>query len=131
MTTDRVGVKRIGQIHVNVKDLARAVVFYRDVLGLRFLFEVPNMAFFECGGVRLMLGVAEKAELEHPASILYYEVTDIGASSAALKSRGVPFEAEPHKVADLGDRDLWLGFFRDSESNVVALMSEVPKAARV
>jgi len=131
MTADSVGVRRIGQIHVNVKDLARAVVFYRDVLGLRFLFEVPNMAFFECGGVRLMLGVAERPEFDHPSSILYYDVAEIGASSEVLKSRGVTFESEPHKVADLGDRDLWLGFFRDPESNVVALMSEVAKAAGV
>jgi methylmalonyl-CoA/ethylmalonyl-CoA epimerase len=131
MTAADVGVRRIGQIHVNVKELARAVAFYRDILGLRFLFEVPNMAFFECGGVRLMLGVAERAEFDHASSILYYDVADIGASSEALKARGVTFETEPHKVADLGDRELWLGFFRDPESNVLALMSEVAKTARV
>ena len=125
MTTDAVNVKRIGQIHVNVKELPRAVTFYRDVLGLRFLFEVPNMAFFECGGVRMMLGVAERPEFDHPASIVYYDVADINGSASVLKERGVTFESEPHKVADLGDRDLWLGFFRDSESNVLALMSEV------
>lgn len=121
------GLDRIGQIAVNVHDLARAVAFYRDVLGMRFLFEVPRMAFFDCSGIRLMLGVAVEERFDHPASIIYYVVPDIGGMADVLKARGVEFESEPHEVADLGDRVLWLAFMRDTESNVLALMSEVPK----
>jgi methylmalonyl-CoA/ethylmalonyl-CoA epimerase len=118
---------RIGQIAINVHDLARATTFYRDVLGMRFLFEVPKMAFFDCGGIRLMLGAAEEPRFDHPASIIYYAVPDIRAAAETLKARGVSFESEPHEVADLGDRVLWLGFFGDPEGNVLGLMSEVLK----
>lgn len=120
-------IRRIGQIAINVHDLARATAFYRDVLGLRFLFEVPKMAFFDCAGQRIMLSVPEQAQFDQPASILYYDVADIQASADALRSRGVVFEQDPHVVADLGDRVLWLAFFRDTEGNVLSLMSEVPK----
>jgi methylmalonyl-CoA/ethylmalonyl-CoA epimerase len=126
------GLSKIGQIAVNVHDLARAVKFYRDVLGMRYLFEAPpKMAFFDCGGLRLMLGEAERSEFDHPASIIYYDVADIKDTAEVLKSRGVTFESDPHLVADLGTRELWLAFFKDTESNMLALMSEVPKAAKV
>jgi catechol 2,3-dioxygenase-like lactoylglutathione lyase family enzyme len=123
--TDQVALDRIGQIAINVKDLARAVRFYRDTLGMRFLFEVPNLAFFDCGGVRLMLGPAEKPEFDHPASVLYYKVADIDATFAALKGRDVRFIDEPHLIAKMPDHDLWMVFFRDSEGNMLGLMSEV------
>ena len=123
--TDQVALDRIGQIAINVKDLARAVRFYRDTLGMRFLFEVPNLAFFDCGGVRLMLGRAEKPEFDHPGSVLYYKVADINATFAALKGRDVDFIDEPHLIARMPDHDLWMVFFRDSEGNTLALMSEV------
>jgi methylmalonyl-CoA/ethylmalonyl-CoA epimerase len=122
---DRVALDRIGQIALNVKDLARAVQFYRDVLGMRFLFEVPNLAFFDCGGVRLMLGKAERPEFDHPGSVLYYKVADINATFAALKGRDVDFIDEPHLIAQMPDHELWMVFFRDSEGNTVGLMSEV------
>jgi methylmalonyl-CoA/ethylmalonyl-CoA epimerase len=116
-------------VHINARDLTRATNFYRDVLGLRFLFEAPGqMSFFECGGVRLMLGVAEKSEFDHPSSILYYNVEDLGAAHAGLVGRGVRFAGEPHKVADLGETELWMAFFRDSEENLMALMNEVARA---
>ena len=118
---------RIAQIAVNVHDLPRATRFYREVLGLRLLFEAPNLAFFECGGVRLMLGRAEKPELDHPGSILYYQVDDIKAAHAELAKRGVKFEDAPHVVAPLGANDLWMTFCRDSEGNLLALTSEVPR----
>jgi methylmalonyl-CoA/ethylmalonyl-CoA epimerase len=118
--------KSIGQISVRAKDLARAVAFYRDSLGLRLLFEAPpQLAFFECGGLRLMLSPPEKPEFDHPGSVLYFRVDDIAAAAATLKGRCVRFEDEPHKVASMGDHDLWMGFFRDSEDNLLALMSEV------
>ena len=123
--TDQVALDRIGQIAINVKDLARAVRFYRDTLGMRFLFEVPNLAFFDCGGVRLMLGAAEKPEFDHPGSVLYYKVADINATFAALTARGADFIDKPHFLARMPDHDLWMVFFRDSEGNTLGLMSEV------
>ena len=116
----------IGQIAINVHDLERAVAFYRDALGLRFLFQPgPAMAFFDCGGVRLYLGKPERPEDDHLASVLYFKVPDIQAAHATLAGRGVAFEGDPHFVAKLPDHDLWLAFFRDSEANLLALMSEV------
>jgi methylmalonyl-CoA/ethylmalonyl-CoA epimerase len=121
------GVRRIGQIALSVRDVDRARDFYRDVVGLKHLFDAPpRMSFFDCGGVRLLLGEAE-GEGAHGASILYLEVADLDAAHGALSERGVVFDAKPHRVADLGDRELWLAFFRDSEDNVMALMSEVAK----
>jgi catechol 2,3-dioxygenase-like lactoylglutathione lyase family enzyme len=122
-------ISQIGQIAINVHDLKRATAFYRDTLGMRFLFEAPNMAFFDCGGVRLMLGIPEKPEFDHPASIIYYKVADIQAAHTLLRSRDVRFEAEPRMVARLPNHDLWLAFFRDPENNVVALMSEVARGS--
>lgn len=119
------GLERIGQIAINVHDLARAVRFYRDTLGMRMLFEVPRMAFFDCGGVRLMLGLPDRPEIDHPASIIYYLVSDIRTAHQTLKERGVAFITAPHLVARLPDHELWLADFRDSEDNIVALMSEV------
>lgn len=127
-TTDAVRLSRIGQIAVNVHDLERAVGFYRDTLGMRLLFEIPNAAFFDCGGIRLMLGLPEKPEFDHPASILYYDVDDVRGAYEALSARGVRFEGEPHVVARMPDHDLWMAFLRDSEENLLALMSEVPRA---
>jgi catechol 2,3-dioxygenase-like lactoylglutathione lyase family enzyme len=123
------GIAEIAQIAIAVKDLPGAVTFYRDVLGLPFLFEAPpNLAFFDCGGVRLMLTVPEKPEFDHPASIIYYRVTKIQDSADVLKSRGVVFESEPHLIARMPNHDLWMAFLRDPERNLVGLMSEVPRA---
>ncbi|HEY6168007.1 MAG TPA: VOC family protein [Verrucomicrobiae bacterium] len=119
----------VGQIAINVHDLARAVAFYRGTLGLPHLFSAENMAFFDCGGVRLMLALAEKPELDHPASIVYYRVEDIGAVHKMLVTRGVKFDLVPFRVAQMPAHDLWMAFFRDSENNPLALMSEVPRAA--
>jgi len=119
---------RIGQIFVNVHDLDRAITFYRDILGMLFLFQAPpNMAFFDCGGIRLMLGVPDRPDLDHPASIIYYKVDDIEKVYETFKARGVHFETKPHLVAPMPDYDLWLADFRDSEGNLLALMSEVPR----
>jgi catechol 2,3-dioxygenase-like lactoylglutathione lyase family enzyme len=121
------GITSIGQIAVNVQDLQRAVGFYRDKLGLKLLYEFPGLAFFDCGGVRLMLSRAEKPEFDHPASIIYYKVSDIQDASRALVAAGVPLEHEPTVIAKMPDHDLWMSFVRDSEGNVVGLMSEVRK----
>lgn len=116
----------LGQIAVRVQDVARATAFYRDALGLPLLFEFPGLAFFDCGGVRLMLARAEKSELDHPASILYYRVADIEASCATLESRGVEFVERPRAIHRFPDHELWMAFFLDSEGNHAALMAERP-----
>ena len=85
-----VALSQIGQIAINVRDLDRATAFYRDVLGMTFLFTVPAMAFFQCGDVRVMLGEMEQPEHQHPASIVYYRVADIEVAHEALVARGVP-----------------------------------------
>ena len=119
---------RIGQIFVNVHDLDRAIAFYRDILGMTFLFRAPpNMAFFDCGGIRLMLGVPDRPDLDHPASIIYYKVDDIEKVYEVFHARGVEFIIKPHLVAQMPAYDLWLADFKDSEDNILALMSEVPK----
>jgi methylmalonyl-CoA/ethylmalonyl-CoA epimerase len=117
--------RRIGQIAINVHDLSAATRFYRETLGMEFLFEVPGMAFFDCGGVRLMLGVASEPQFDHRSSILYYKVPDIHAAATTLEARGVKFTSQPHLVAKLPDHELWLAFFQDPDHNVLALMSEV------
>ena len=119
---------RIGQIAITVKDLARATAFYRDVLGIPMLYEFPGLAFFDAGGVRLMLSKAEDPRFDHPASILYYKVADIGAAHAALEAHSVRVEEKPHLIAPMPDHDLWIASYIDSEDNHFALMSEVPRA---
>ncbi|CAN5713657.1 hypothetical protein BH23GEM9_BH23GEM9_33630 [soil metagenome] len=150
-----VGIRKVGQIAMTVRDVARARRFYEETLGLKHLFDAPpRMSFFDCAGVRLLLGESEAgasaasasaasaseagalegggaSEVAEPArtlTIVYLDVADIRKAHEVLVSRGVDFESEPHHVADLGDRDLWLAFFRDSEANMLALMSEVPKS---
>lgn len=127
MASSELGLTRIGQISVAVEDLERAVAFYRDVLGMRFLFKAPpGLAFFDCGGVRLMLSPSEENGQRFHTSIIYYKVDDIHAAAKTLEERGVRFEQPPHLVAKLPDHELWLCGFRDSENNLLELMSEVP-----
>jgi len=122
-----VALESVGQVSIAVKDVERARNFYRDTLGLRFLFEFPGMAFFDCGGVRLYLAVANTPELDR-TSIVYYRVSDIQATAAALEARGVTFLQPPARVHEDVRHELWLAFFQDSEGNTLALMSEVPRA---
>ena len=122
------GLSSIGQIAVNVHDVKKATAFYRDTLGMKFLFEAGHMAFFDCSGVRLMLSLPEKPEFDHPSSIRYYRVPDIQHACEVLESRGVRFEEKPILVARLEDHDLWMAGFRDGDNNLLALMSEIPRA---
>ena len=118
--------RSIKQISVNARELPRAIAFYRDTLGVPHLFDAPpQMSFFDCAGIRLLVGVAEKGEFDHPSSILYFEVADIHAAHHDLKARGVRFRDEPHRVAKLPDREIWLNFFDDTEGNVLALTCEI------
>ena len=129
VTSEAPGISRIGQIAIHVHDVERATAFYRDVLGLKLLFTAGSLAFFDCGGVRLMLSKPEKAEFDHPSSILYFAVSDISATHQKMLAQNVHFEDTPHLIAKLPTHDLWMTFFRDSEQNLLALMSEVKAAA--
>jgi methylmalonyl-CoA/ethylmalonyl-CoA epimerase len=119
------GLSKLGQIHMQVTDLARAVAFYRDTLGIPFLFEVPRMAFFDLQGVRLMLAEPEGPGHDGTGSILYFDVPDLPLAHRELEGRGVGFDTVPTLIAEMPDHDLWMAFFKDSEGNQLALMSEV------
>ena len=130
-TQSNISLTKIGQISVNVHDLDRATAFYKDLLGMKHLFSVPpKMSFFDCDGIRLMLAIPERPDLDHPSSILYFKVQDIEETHRVLEERGVHFETKPMLVAPMPTHDLWLAEFRDSENNVLALMCEKPKAVR-
>jgi methylmalonyl-CoA/ethylmalonyl-CoA epimerase len=116
---------RIGQIAINVHDVDRATAFYRDVLALPLLFRAGQLSFFDCGGVRLMLSAAEKPEFDRPNSILYFQVADIHAAFHRLQAAGAKFEDQPHLIARMPTHGLWITSFRDSENNLLALMSEI------
>lgn len=130
--TNSFGLSTIGQISVNAHNLERATNFYRDSLGMKHLFSVPpKMAFFDCAGVRLMLSLPEKPEFDHPSSVLYFKVENIQQAAQTLSDRGVQFVEQPLLVANMGTYDLWMAFFRDSENNFLALMSEVDRKSVV
>jgi methylmalonyl-CoA/ethylmalonyl-CoA epimerase len=115
---------RIHQISMRAQDIERATRFYRDTLGVPFLFAAPpRLAFFDCGGVRLMLSTPEP-DVDHPGSVVYFAVDNIQAMHESLKAKGVVFRTDPHKIATLADREVWLADFEDSEGNTLALMSE-------
>src|SRR5262245_5481377 len=120
------GISRIGQIAIPVSNLERAVAFYRDTLGLKFLFQAPpGLAFFMCGDVRLMLALPERHRPKAGSSVIYYKVEDIKTEFSALKGRGARVEGEPHLIARMPDHELWMAFFRDPDDNMFGLMSEV------
>lgn len=125
--TDSGMIRSIGQVHISVTDIDRAVSFYRDTLGMQFLFQVPGqpMAFFQCGEVRLYLGVPESAEFRSK-SVHYYRVDSIDEAFAELEGKGVEFRDRPHKVHEDGAHELWLAFFQDPGGNHLALMEERP-----
>lgn len=114
----------VKQIALTVKDLARATAFYRDALGLRFLFEVPGLAFFDLHGIRLMLCPGEASPREPFGTVLYYQTTDLPGAFSALHERGVKSVREPHLVAQMPDHELWMAFFEDSEGNLFGMMCE-------
>jgi catechol 2,3-dioxygenase-like lactoylglutathione lyase family enzyme len=118
---------RIGQIALGVGDLPRSIAFWRDTVGLKFLFEAPNVAFFDVAGVRLMLGQNESAAPKPAGVVLYFEIDDLDAGFASLRERGAAVEqpnGEPHFIAKLGAKELWMAFLRDPDGHLFALMSE-------
>ena len=119
-------IQSVGQINIPVKDLEKATVFYQNILGLNLIFQVPNMmSFFDCSGIRIMLAIPTSPEFDHPSSLIYYRVADIHASFTALKDKDVAFTQEPHSVGQMGDVDVWMAFFKDTDGNHLAIMSEV------
>ena len=134
MANEPLRLTSIGQIAQPVSDLGRVVEFYRDPLGgtLIVTFDPPGLAFFDCGGVRLMLDAVPGA-MEPPGSALYFSVDDLDTSPAALRASGVAIEQEPHMISrdDAGDFgpvgvETWMAFFRDPDGNILALITERP-----
>lgn len=123
MSAAKIQLGAIGQIAMPVTNIESSLAFYRDKLGLKFLFQVPNLAFFDCGGIRLMLDIPQERAW-HNGSPIYFKVSDIDAAYETLNHRGVPFEGKPHLVAKMPDHELWMAFFRDPDRNILAIMSE-------
>lgn len=131
MTTPVLSLQKIGQIAIPVNDVAAARAFYRDILGLTPLFDAgPAMAFFACGGMRIMITRPTAPEYDHPSSILYFPVDDLDQAHAALARAGVVIESPPRLIAKLPDHELWMCFFRDPARNLLALMAEKPLSPR-
>ena len=119
------GVSDIGQIAITVGDVAKATVFYRDVLGLKFLFPAgPNLAFLAAGSVRIMLSTPQGHGEVGKNSILYFKVADVVGAPAAIVARGATSERVPQLTAKMPDHELWMGFVRDPDGNLVGLMEE-------
>ena len=118
-------IQKIGQIAIPVSNIETAVTFYRDVLGLKFLFQAPpGLGFFDCNGVRIMLDGPAKDKAGQ-SSVIYYLVEDIHSAFEVLSSKSVVFEGKPHLIAKMPDHELWMAFFRDPDKNLLALMSEI------
>ena len=117
----------IGQIAIAVTDIKQSVTFYRDTLGLDLLFEVPpNLAFLMCGDIRIMLTTLQGEEGDHHTSVIYYKVNDLNQSVSEIKSKGVEFIREPQLTAKMPDHELWQGFIRDPDENLIGIMAELP-----
>ncbi len=120
-------IKGIGQVAIAVTDIKSATKFYRDILKLELLFEAPSgLAFFNCGGVRLMLTSLQGDEKDHHTSVIYYKVSDIKFFCSQLKQKGIVFEREPQLVAKMDEHNLWIGFLRDPDENLIGIMAEIP-----
>ena len=126
-----VSLSRIKQIALPVNSIEKAKAFYKDVLGLRHLFDAPPaLSFFDCGGVRLMLAGPEAqgkdGDTQH--AVLFYDVSDIKTTYAAIKAAGAPSLAEPHIITRMNGREVWIAELGDGQGNCVSLMSEVPES---
>ena len=122
-------IESIGQIHIGVRDINRAIAFYRDVLGLPLLMEFPeqSMAFFDCGGVRLYLSADQSDEF--PSNpLIYYTVSDVEAVAEALRGHGVELKREPHVVHRTETSELWMTGFHDPEGNRLSIYGTVPRS---
>lgn len=118
-------IKRVGQVSIPVHNIEKSVTFYKEKLGLLVLYEGENMALLECSGLRLILSLPEKAEFDHPSSIIYFEVQDIQMAYERLLEKGIAFTQKPHCIAKMENIETWMAFFRDPDGNTQAIMSEV------
>lgn len=123
----RLDLSRVGQVAMSVADVDRAEAFYEGALGLRKLYRFGDLVFFDCAGLRLMIGKAEEPADVARASTLYFRCADMALAVAELKRRGAVFVGEPHLIAPMEDHDLWMAFFRDPDDHLLALMQEAPK----
>ncbi len=121
-----VHLESVGQIAITVSDLERSRSFYWNRLGMKFLFDAPNMAFFQCGSIRFMIGTASRP-VQPGGTIIYFRVDDIHATHAALTARGVEFMQKPHLVARMPEHDLWMAFLADPDQNPIGLMCELQR----
>lgn len=118
-------VTQIGQIAITVSDVNLALNFYRDILGLRFLFRAgQNLAFLSDGTVRIMLSTPQGAGVIGANSILYFQVTDIETAFVTFVECGATSERRPQLTAKMPDHELWIGFLRDPDGNLVGIMEE-------
>ena len=115
----------INQIGIPVKDINRAILFYKDLLELPLLFNTDTMAFFDCDGIRLMLSLPEKKQFTNASSVLYFQVDDITQNYNQMKNKGISFIDKPHAIAKMSSTETWMVFFNDTEGNTHALTSEV------
>lgn len=120
-------IRGLGQVAMPAQDMERAIAFYRDTLGLPFLWTNGQLAFFQVGSTRLLVEKPESAAFDHPGSTLYFEVEDIEEAVRELGARGVIFQGEPHHIGDLGDVAVYMIFFPDTEGNLLALQCERPR----
>jgi catechol 2,3-dioxygenase-like lactoylglutathione lyase family enzyme len=126
-TSDSLRLAQIDQIALPVEDLDRALAFYQSKLGMKYLFRAGDLAFFDCAGVRLMLSPPENDGAARCASTIYFEVPDIYQAYQTLTERGVAFHDQPHLIADMGNYEIWMAFFQDSEQNMLAISSEISR----
>jgi predicted enzyme related to lactoylglutathione lyase len=118
----------LGQVALTVSDVGRSTTFYRDAVGLPFLFAAgPTLAFLDLGGIRLMLSTPEGDLTPGSSTVLYIKVADIEATQAQMRERGVTFVDEAHLIAKMPDHDLWMTFFKDPDGHLLALMAERPR----
>jgi len=119
-------IENIGQIALAVSDIKVATAFYQDILELELLFEVPSgLAFFQIADTRLMLTTLQGDKKDHHSSVVYYKVSDIKKAQMALETKGIIFEQIPQLAAKMPDHELWIGFLRDPDDNLIGIMSEV------
>jgi methylmalonyl-CoA/ethylmalonyl-CoA epimerase len=121
-----VSIKGITQLSISVHDVATAIQFYNETLGLPLLYSESTMALLDCNGIRLLLGIPEKPEYDHPSSIVYFQVENIQEAYESLSANGVEFTSKPHKIAEFNGYAVWMVFFQDPDHNVHALTCEVP-----
>ena len=120
-------INSIGQIAIAVSDIKQSLAFYKDILGLNLLFEVPpNLAFLTSGDVRIMLTTLQGEESDHHTSVIYYKVNNLDKAVSEIKDKGVAFIREPQLTAKMPDHELWQGFIRDPDENLIGIMAELP-----